>query len=110
MPYPTAVLIFSTLNKGRLNADLRTQQVFPLVIGGVPRERHRGLIERDFATPARVSVDCAIIVETAPPHWALHASRLPFGQKRKNAGSADGHPVMCDISSDQQALKTIDAY
>src|SRR5260370_19399967 len=98
MPYPTAVLIFSTLNKGRLNADHRTQQVFRLVIGGVPRGRHRGLIERDFAPPARVSVDCAIIVEGAPPQWDLHASRLPFGQKRENAGSVEGHPVMRDIS------------
>src|SRR5579863_172294 len=78
-PCLIAVLIFPALNEGRLNTDLGAQQVFPLVPGGVPRQRQCGLVEHDFQPPASVSVDCAIIVEGALPQGHLHALHPPFG-------------------------------
>ena len=80
-PCRIAVPIFSTLDKGRLNAGLGAQQVFPLVPGGIPRQRQRGLIEHDFALLADVSVDCVIVVESALPQRHSHAPRILFRQK-----------------------------
>src|SRR5579863_3956768 len=105
MPCLIAVLIFSALNERCLNADLGAQQVFPLVPSGIPRQRHCGLIKRDFQLPARVSVHCSVLVECAVPQWDLHAVRHLFGQKREDAGSVEGRPITRAISGNQQGTK-----
>jgi hypothetical protein len=58
IPFAVPVSVFSGLNKGGRDADLRRHQVLPLVPGWIPPERKKRRIDMYFRFATAIPVDC----------------------------------------------------
>ena len=84
LPLPTPVTVLPRLDERALELDLGTQQMPPLVPGGIPNDWHGRLVERDFKFPANIAVDGVIAIEVKPAQRCVEAAVALFRQERQN--------------------------
>src|SRR5687767_9892004 len=63
--------------------------MFPLIPGGIPQNRHRGLIEQDFELASRIAVNGAISVEVNLAQGRSKTSLPTLRKKRQNTSDEE---------------------